>query len=86
VEAIRTELKFEKEELDEWLRVQAEKEEDNLALQKYSKEDESKIKELNLSIEKLMHEVNKKKALLSAEVFTIQKLSFLGYRNASFPN
>jgi hypothetical protein len=68
IESIRTELKFDKEELDEWLRVQSEKEEDNLALLKYTKEDEAKIKELNLSIEKLVHEVNKKKSLLSAEV------------------
>ena len=68
IESIRTELKFDKEELDEWLRVQSEKEEDNLALLKYTKEDEAKIKELNLSIEKLVHEVNRKKALLSAEV------------------
>eukprot|EP00842_Homolaphlyctis_polyrhiza_P006136 jgi/Hompol1/6523/HPOL_005009-RA len=67
IEAIRTELKLETDELTEWLRVQSEKEEDNMALIKYSKEDEAKIKELNLSIEKFMQEVNKKKATLSAE-------------------
>ncbi|KAI8919783.1 hypothetical protein BC831DRAFT_479983 [Entophlyctis helioformis] len=72
IEAIRTELKLENEELAEWLRVQAEKEEDNIALIKYSKEDEAKIKELNLSIEKFMQEVNKKKAILSAEVTETQ--------------
>jgi hypothetical protein len=54
--------------LDEWLRVQAEKDDDNLALLKYSKEDDLKIKELSLSIEKLIHEVNKKKANLTMEV------------------
>lgn len=59
---------MEKEELDEWIRVQAEKEEDNMALLKYTKEDNMKIKELSLGIEKLMQEVNKKKAILSAEV------------------
>ncbi|KAL5037279.1 hypothetical protein BDV3_006797 [Batrachochytrium dendrobatidis] len=72
IEAIRTELKLENEELAEWLRVQSEKEEDNMALLKYSKEDEAKIKELNLSMEKYMHEVNKKKAILSAEVTETQ--------------
>lgn len=66
-------MKLENEELTEWLRVQAEKEEDNLALIKYSKEDESKIKELNLSIEKFVQEVNKKKALLNAEVKYIHR-------------
>ncbi|KAJ3295187.1 Coiled-coil domain-containing protein 39 [Borealophlyctis nickersoniae] len=72
IDAVRTELKLEKEELDEWLRVEAEKEEDNLALLKYSKEDDAKIKELSLGIEKLMVEVNKKKATLSAEVTETQ--------------
>ncbi|KAI8622501.1 hypothetical protein BC830DRAFT_435720 [Chytriomyces sp. MP71] len=72
IDAIRNELKMEKEELDEWLRVQAEKEEDNFALLKYTKEDDMKIKELSLSIEKLMQEVNKKKAVLSTEVTETQ--------------
>ncbi|KAJ3412119.1 Coiled-coil domain-containing protein 39 [Chytridiales sp. JEL 0842] len=72
IEQIRAELKMEKDELDEWLRVQAEKEEDNLALLKYTKEDDMKIKELSLAIEKLMQEVNKKKSLLSAEVTETQ--------------
>lgn len=72
IEAIRTELRLEKEELDEWLRVQSEKEEDNMALLKYSKEDDIKIKALSLQIEKLMQEVNKKKSNLSAEVTETQ--------------
>lgn len=50
-------MKLESDELAEWLRVQGEKEEDNLVLVKYTKEDEAKIKELNHSIEKLMVEV-----------------------------
>ncbi|TPX65201.1 hypothetical protein SpCBS45565_g05309 [Spizellomyces sp. 'palustris'] len=72
IEGIRSELKLEKDELDEWLRVQAEKEEDNIALLKYTKEDDMKVKELSLGIEKMMHEVNKKKAILSAEVTETQ--------------
>ncbi|KAI9094650.1 hypothetical protein DFS34DRAFT_628586 [Phlyctochytrium arcticum] len=72
IEEIRNDLKLEKNELDEWLRVQAEKEEDNMALLKYSKEDDTKIKELSLGIEKMMQEVNKKKAILSAEVTETQ--------------
>ncbi|KAJ3193569.1 Coiled-coil domain-containing protein 39 [Irineochytrium annulatum] len=72
IETIRTELKLEKEELDEWLRVQTEKEEDNFALLKYTKEDDQRIKELNLATEKLMQDVNKKKAVLSAEVTETQ--------------
>ncbi|KAI9007353.1 coiled-coil domain-containing 39-like protein [Gaertneriomyces semiglobifer] len=72
IEAIRGELKLEKDELDEWLRVQAEKEEDNLALVKYTKEDDTKVKELSLNIEKLMQDVTKKKAILNAEVTETQ--------------
>ncbi|KAJ3104260.1 Coiled-coil domain-containing protein 39, partial [Physocladia obscura] len=72
IESIRTELKMEKDELDEWLRVQAEKEEDNFALLKYTKEDDMRIKDFSLGIEKLMHEVNKKKAELSVEVTETQ--------------
>ncbi|KAJ3398649.1 hypothetical protein CcCBS67573_g04288 [Chytriomyces confervae] len=72
IDGIRSELKMEKEELSEWLRVQAEKEEDNFALLKYTKEDDARIKELSLVIEKLMQEVNKKKALLSTEVTETQ--------------
>jgi chromosome segregation ATPase len=41
-------------------------------LQKYTKEDEAKIKELNHSIEKLMIDVNKRKAVLSSEVLETQ--------------
>ncbi|KAI9358333.1 hypothetical protein DFJ73DRAFT_957800 [Zopfochytrium polystomum] len=72
IESIRAELKMEKEELDEWLRVQTEKEEDSFALMKYTKEDNMRIKELSLAIEKLTVEVNRKKASLSAEVTDTQ--------------
>jgi chromosome segregation ATPase len=58
--------------LAEWLRVETEKEEDNLVLLKYSKEDEAKIKDLDHSITKLEREVNRRKAVLSAEVTETQ--------------
>ncbi|KAL3896675.1 MAG: hypothetical protein SGCHY_003920 [Lobulomycetales sp.] len=72
IENLRAELKFSKEELEEWARVQTEKEDDTLALLKYSKEDSAKIKQLGLTIEKLMHDVHKKKASLNAEVTETQ--------------
>ncbi|KAI8902852.1 hypothetical protein BC833DRAFT_571828 [Globomyces pollinis-pini] len=72
LEVVKAEFKLETDELNEWLRVQAEKEEDNLALVKYSKEDDSKTKELSLAIEKLMMQVNKQKASLTAEVTETQ--------------
>ncbi|KAJ3274245.1 Coiled-coil domain-containing protein 39 [Terramyces sp. JEL0728] len=72
IEAVRAEFKLETEELNEWLRVQAEKQDDNQALLKYTKEDEAKAKELGLAIEKLMSQVNKRKATLDAEVTETQ--------------
>ena len=61
-------MKIGKEELEEWLRVQQEKEEDSAALEKYAKEDELKMKELSLQIQKLVHDVHQKKNQLAAEV------------------
>jgi hypothetical protein len=73
IENLRAELKFSKEELEEWARVQTEKEDDTHALLKYSKEDAAKIKQLGLTMEKLMHDVQKKKAALNAEVLLLNK-------------
>ncbi|TPX30667.1 hypothetical protein SmJEL517_g05809 [Synchytrium microbalum] len=68
VDTLRRELRIEREELDEWVRAQAEKEEDNQAILKYSKEDEARIRDLSLQIERAVAEVSRKKAQLSAEV------------------
>jgi UDP-glucose:O-linked fucose beta-1,3-glucosyltransferase len=72
IDALRTELKLEQSELEEWIRVNNEKEEDNMALMKYTEEDSAKIKELSLQIEKLIQEVRKKKHQLSTEVTETQ--------------
>ena len=45
-----------------------EKEEDNIALLNYTKEDDAKIKDLTLQIEKYMRDVQKKKSSLNNEV------------------
>lgn len=68
VEKLRNDLKIGKEELEEWLRVQQEKEEDSQALEKYAKEDEHKMRELSLHIQKMVADVHKKKNQLSQEV------------------
>lgn len=65
---MRNKLKMGKEELDEWLKVQREKEEDNIVLEKYAKDDEHKIKELSLHMKSLVEQVQKKKGTLSQEV------------------
>jgi UDP-glucose:O-linked fucose beta-1,3-glucosyltransferase len=68
VEAMRNQLKMGKEELDEWLKVQREKEEDNIVLEKYAKEDDHKIKDLSLQMKALVEQVQKKKGTLAQEV------------------
>ncbi|KAL6624305.1 hypothetical protein U3516DRAFT_584930 [Neocallimastix sp. 'constans'] len=82
IDSLRTELKLGKEELDVWLNVQVEKEEDNIALLNYTKEDDAKIKEITLQIEKYMRDVQKKKNSLSSEI-TETKVSQIELENAT---
>ncbi|ORX54759.1 hypothetical protein BCR36DRAFT_581646 [Piromyces finnis] len=82
IDSLRTELKLGKEELDVWLHVQVEKEEDNIALLNYTKEDDAKIKELTLQIEKYMSDVQKKKSSLNNEI-TETKVSQIELENAT---
>lgn len=46
-------MNYNQEELEQWSLAAKQKEEDDLALQKYKRQDEIKVKELNLEIEKL---------------------------------
>lgn len=68
MEKIRNNVKIEKEELEEWLKVQQEKDDDNVVLQKYAKEDELKIKHMSMQIQKLTQDLQKKKHQLMQEV------------------
>ncbi|KAJ3085209.1 Coiled-coil domain-containing protein 39, partial [Quaeritorhiza haematococci] len=72
IETLRTTLKLSKQELASWLQIQSEKEEDSLTILKYAAADDARIRSLNLQIEKLLTQVNKKKNLLSAEVTETQ--------------
>lgn len=70
---IKREVKMDKEkELEEWLKVQTEKEDDKVALLKYSREDNIKVRDLSLEIERLFVEVQKKKGQLHSEVTETQ--------------
>jgi len=53
MEQHKLEMNFNQEELEQWSLAAKQKEEDNLALEKYRRQDEIKVKELNLEIEKL---------------------------------
>ena len=60
-------LNWNQEELEQWAAAAARKEEDNLALQRYARADEAKIKELSLSIENLTKQSVEKRSLLDNE-------------------
>jgi hypothetical protein len=48
-------MNWNQEEMEQWVLAQKQKEEDNLALEKYRRQDESKIKELTLQV-RMVHE------------------------------
>lgn len=68
IDNIKAEMKMNEEQLQEWIKVQDEKEQDNMAIMKYSQEDESKIKSINLQIENMMTQVMKQSTLLDSTV------------------
>ena len=57
MDQFKLEMNWNQEELEQWALAAKQKEDDNLALQRYTRADEVKIKELNLQIEKLTKEV-----------------------------
>ena len=65
-------MNWNQEELEQWALASRQKEEDNLALEKYKRADEARVKELNLHIEKLTSKVNRKKNELEVEVTETQ--------------
>ncbi len=60
-------MRFSEAELEEWARVQTEKEEDTQALLKYSKEDEATIRKLTSQLEHAEQEYNRTRQLLDRE-------------------
>mmetsp|Transcript_5128 Transcript_5128/g.9691 ORF Transcript_5128/g.9691 Transcript_5128/m.9691 type:complete len:950 (+) Transcript_5128:130-2979(+) len=65
-------MNWNQEELEQWALASRQKEEDNLAMEKYKRADEARVKELNLHIEKLTKKVNRKKTELEGEVTETQ--------------
>lgn len=58
MDAFKLQMNWNQEEIEQWALAAKQKEEDNLALQKYQRADEMKIKEMNLALEKLTKEVS----------------------------
>lgn len=65
-------MNWNQEELDQWGLAQRQKEEDNAALDKYRRQDQGKMKELDLHVLKLTQEVVTKRAELETEVTETQ--------------
>lgn len=68
LEKLRTDLNWNQEELEQWAKAATKKEEENLAMQKYTLVDDLKIKELALVIEDLTKLSVEKKSMLDNEV------------------
>ncbi len=62
MDRFRLQMNWNQEELEQWALAAKQKEEDNIALQKYTRADEGRIKQLNLEIEKVTTLVHAKKA------------------------
>ena len=67
MDQFKLEMNWNQEELEQWALAAKQKEDDNLALQKYTRADESKIKEITLLTEKLQQAVVEAKAKLENE-------------------
>ena len=63
----KLQLNWGQEELEQWSAASVQKDEDALALQRYQRADEARVRELNVAIEKVTAEVSKKKELLDRE-------------------
>lgn len=74
LEKMKLEINWNKEEKKQWIVAVQQKEEDSLTLKKYRRQDNQKIKELSLHLEKLTIEKNRKEYELEKEVTETQAL------------
>ena len=65
-------MNWNQEELEQWALTQQQKEDDNTALERYTQQDDGKIKELSIAIERMSREVLTKRNDLEREVTDTQ--------------
>merc|ERR1719319_781639 len=75
-------MNWNQEELEQWTLAARQKEEDNLALEKYRRSDDAKILNMNVHIEKLSAQVEKRRTELEREI-TETKAAQIELDNAS---
>jgi len=68
LEELKSQMNWDQQALEAWLEESARKDEDAMTIQKYTRHDESKIKELTLRMEKLMADAIEKKHILDNEM------------------
>ena len=74
IEEVKQQIDWNQQEVDEWLQGARQKEEDRIAMEKYHRADDSKVKELSLAIEKLTSMRSKAESELQKEVTETQAL------------
>ncbi|CAH1781534.1 unnamed protein product [Owenia fusiformis] len=68
LEEMKSQMNWDQQALEAWLEESARKDEDAMTLQKYSRHDEAKVKELSLRIERLTDESGEKRRQLDHEM------------------
>ena len=74
LEKLKLEITWNKEEKLQWISAENQKEKDNMALAKYKRMDDNKIKDLSLQLERLTIAMNTKQAALDKEVTETQAI------------
>ncbi|XP_028611595.1 coiled-coil domain-containing protein 39 isoform X2 [Grammomys surdaster] len=68
LDGLKCQMNWDQQALEAWLEESAHKDSDSLTLQKYSQQDDNKIRALTLQLEKLTMECNEKRKLLDSEL------------------
>lgn len=72
MEELKTAMDFNQEELEQWDEARRQKEEDELAIAQYTKQDETKLRQLTMQAERLGTQVRERRTQLDDELLSAQ--------------